>query len=312
MVIRRPSQSPPEAYAAPSVRLVRRSLRTPRCPDQPATTRSCLGRLGCRSQDPASPTSQRVARLDQLGDPVEQLTARLPVRRSPPPGRRSIPRTAATLRARRGKISIGHAVADPKAGKPIRLGEGPEHHDVRPSDRGTPDRAILRVGDELHVRLIENDHDVIRNRVDEVDHLLMLQRRARRVVRRTEHDRLGSRGDRPPHRIKIMNSAGTQRHRHRGRAGHRYRDRIRLEAAPRVDHLIAGLTGGLQQVVQHRHRAGAEGKLLGGHAEPTAQRVRSSQRWQYRGSGSSRGHRGGGGLNDARKRWVRVFVAATA
>ena len=82
---------------------------------------------------------------------------------------------------------------------------------------------------------------------------LMLQRRTCRVVRRTEHDRLRSRGNRPPHRIKIMNSARTQRHRHLSRACQRYRDRIGLEAAPRVDHLVASLTRGLQQVVEHRH-----------------------------------------------------------
>src|SRR5512132_446252 len=136
----------------------------------------------------------------------------------------------------------------------------------------------------------------------------MLKCGASRVVRRTEQDRPGSWSDRPPHRVKIMNSARTEWHRYRGRTSHWYCDRISLEAAPRVDHLITGLAGGLQQVVEHRHRAGAESELLCSDAKVTAD-FPSQLCVGNVGVTVHLGHYRGSGFDDARERGERVLVA---
>ena len=120
-----------------------------------------------------------------------------------------------------------------------------------------------------------------------VEHLVVPQRRPGRVVRRAEHDRLGGRGDRRPHRLEIVHRARAQRHRHRGRAGDLHRDRVGLEAAPGVDHLVAGLADGLQQVIEHRHRAGAEGQPVRDPRRAVRSARRSSRRWPCPDSGSS-------------------------
>jgi hypothetical protein len=135
----------------------------------------------------------------------------------------------------------------------------------------------------------------------------MLECRTGRVVRRTQHDRLCGRCNRSPHGIKIMNSAPTQRHRHLSCTCHRYRDRIRLKAAPCEDHFVASLTGGLKQVIEHRHRAGPKSELFAGHTKPDAQRI---GHLSIRDVGVAvhpayRSHRG---LNDTRKRREGIFV----
>src|SRR5215211_221955 len=137
----------------------------------------------------------------------------------------------------------------------------------------------------------------------------MLQRRARRVIRRTEQDRLGRRRNRPSHRIKIMNTAPAQWHRDRGCAGYCYRDRISLEAAPGVDHLIPRLAGSLQQVVKHSDRAGAESNLLSRHAKSPAERVCHLSVSKIGIAVHLRGNRRCSGLDDARKWGERVFIA---
>ena len=61
-----------------------------------------------------------------------------------------------------GEIRIGHAVSDPKAGEPVRLGEGAEHRNVWPFGDHVQAAQTFRVSDEFHIRLIERDQDVIR------------------------------------------------------------------------------------------------------------------------------------------------------
>src|SRR6186997_306535 len=136
----------------------------------------------------------------------------------------------------------------------------------------------------------------------------MLQCRASRVVRRTEQDRLGSWSHSSPHRIKIMNSARSEWHRYRGRTSDWDGDRISLEAAPRVDHLMPGFTGGLQQVIEHRYRAGAESELLCRHAKAGAD-FPSQLGVGNVGVTVHLGHCRGGGFQNAREWREGVLVA---
>ena len=118
-----------------------------------------------------------------------------------------------------GEFGPGDAVAHAQSGEAVRLGEGPQDHDV----------GVLAVhGDAVHgvagaheflVGLVDDHHDVGRNGVDEALRFLGRQDGPGGVVGRAQQDHPGPRGDRGGHGVQVMRarrpSAGSGRSRRR-------------------------------------------------------------------------------------------------
>ena len=209
---------------------------------------------------------------------------------------------------RRGDLRRRHAVADPEAGQPVGLGERPQHHHVGPLGDQVQPAYPLRIGDELDVRLVDHHQHVLGHRVQERHHVRVPQRRPGRVVRRAQQHHPGQGRDRRLHGREVVHRARTERHGHGRRAGDGHGDRVGLEAAPGVDHLVAGLAARLQQVVEHRHRPGAEGQPVRRHPEPLAQRRRHRDVAHVRVAVHLR-HRPRRRLQHAGQRGIGVLVA---
>ena len=86
---------------------------------------------------------------------------------------------------------------------------------------------------------------------------------AGRVVRVAHEDQPGAVGDRGEHRVEVVGVVG-QRHLHRGGAGGADLQRVDLEAAPAVQHLVADGGGDLDQLLAQADRPAADGDVLRG------------------------------------------------
>ena len=133
--------------------------------------------------------------------------------------------------------------------------------------------------------------------------------RAGRVVRGADEHEAGPLGDRGEHRLEVVAGVGVQRHLDRRRAGDGHHDRVGLERAPRVDDLVARVAGGLDDLAEHAHAAGAGGQVLDRHVQALGEGLAE-------GADGHVGvpvHLGRGVLHDlqhAGQRRVRVLVAA--
>ena len=148
-VIRRPSQSPPEAYGRTATPARAKAAAYASVREPPGSQRTnALSVRHLKAEIPQA-DGQGVARLDQIGDSDRAAATPPPAKRSPPPSGDDTPNGSDTARTA-AATSIGHAVADAKPGKPARLGEGPQHHDIGSSDHRVQTVQSPRVSDELH------------------------------------------------------------------------------------------------------------------------------------------------------------------
>lgn len=90
------------------------------------------------------------------------------------------------------------------------------------------------------------------------------------VVRVADEDHARSVGDGVGERVEVVGLVA-QGHAHRRRVGQVGEQRVGLERAPGVDDLGPGLGGGLQELLEHAHGAGADGHVVVGDAEPGGQ-----------------------------------------
>jgi hypothetical protein len=141
------------------------------------------------------------------------------------------------------------------------------HDDVRPVEQIQAAHRP-RSGHELDVRLVDHHHEVCGQPVEQRHHVVVRERGPGRVVGSAEQQHTRVRGHRSGESLQVVHRTGSEGHRTGRRAGELHRDRVRLEAPPGVDHLVAGFTQGVQQVVQHRHRPGAERDPLRAHVQP--------------------------------------------
>ena len=174
------------------------------------------------------------------------------------------PKGSAQARTAAATSSCATSVADPEAGQPVGLGEGPHHRDVGVlgGQRQAVDRVVL--ADELAVGLVDHDEHVVGHPPTNARSSASVTDGPGRVVRRTDDDDLGAVGDRLGHGVEVVPAVGVDRHLHRDRAGRGDRDRVGLEGAPGVDDLVAGVAERLEQVVEHGDRSGAGGQPLRG------------------------------------------------
>ena len=200
-----------------------------------------------------------------------------------------------------------HDVPDAEPGQPVGLGEGPHRDDVGAGavEVDGVDRVVD--ADELAVGLVDDDHHVGGDLVEERLELGLADGGPGRVVGRADDDDLGAVGDRSGHRVEVVPGVGAERDLHRRRAGDGHRDRVGLERAPGVDDLVAGLAERLEQVVQHRDGAGPGRQVRGRDVELLGQGG-VERRTAHVGVAVHRGGCGGGRLEHARERRVRVLV----
>ena len=110
--------------------------------------------------------------------------------------------------------------ADPQAGEPVHLREGPQRADVRARADVLGDGVgMVRPGGELPVGLVDDDEHVLGHGVEERRELLAPDRRAGRVVRRADPDEPRARRDRRPQGVEVDGAVGAQRREHRRGAG---------------------------------------------------------------------------------------------
>ena len=161
-----------------------------------------------------------------------------------------------------------HRVANPQPGKPVCLGESPEHDEIGivaeewdPFDGQT-------FGGKLDVGLVEQHQHGGRHHRHEMPELLVGDDRACRIVRATNDDDARALRDRRCHGGKVMAEVWGAWYRDTRCSGDRHQPGIRLEAPPAVDHLVAGSRRGTDELSEHRHRAGADMHLVGCHTVP--------------------------------------------
>ena len=124
--------------------------------------------------------------------------------------------------------------------------------------------------DVLDVGLVERDQDVGRHRLDEAGQRVGVDDGAGRVVRIADEDQPGAVGDRGQHRVEVVGVVG-QRHLDGGGARGAGLQRVDLEAAPAVDHLVADRRGDLDELLAQAHRPAADRDVLGGEVDVLGQ-----------------------------------------
>ena len=151
-------------------------------------------------------------------------------------------------------------------GQAVGLGEGAQDRHVRPVAVEVQAVGHRLVADVLPVGLVEHDQAVGRHLVEEGLELGRAHHGAGRVVRVADEDQPGARGDRGRHRGQVVGLVA-ERDPDRVRGGQVAQDRVRLEGAPRVHHLGAGLTDRLEELLGHSDRTAPDRDVLRRDAE---------------------------------------------
>ena len=172
---------------------------------------------------------------------------------------------------------LGHRLvaddeADAQAGQPVGLGEGAQHGHVGAVTVEVDAVGDAGIADVLAVGLVEDDQAVAGNPVEEIDELRLADHGAGRVVGVAHQDEPGARGDRRGHGRQVVRLIA-QRHPDRRRAGQVRERRVRLERAPGVEDLVAGVADGLDELLEYPHRAAADRDVAGRHGEPLGERA---------------------------------------
>ena len=117
-----------------------------------------------------------------------------------------------------------------------------------------------------------------RHPVEERHQLVLGHHLAGGVVRVADEDHARAIGDRRQHGLEVVALVRQQRHLDAGRTGDLRPDRVGLEAAPGVQHLVARPGGRRDDLAAHRDAARAERDRLRRHVEPLRDRVDQSAR----------------------------------
>ena len=214
---------------------------------------------------------------------------------------------AQRIAQRIGDRLVRDGVAHPQPREAVRLRERPEDADARPVAVEGDAVGHVRVTDELAVRLVDDHQHLRRHCVEEPLEPVARDRRAGRVVRRAHQDQPGAVGDRGEHRVEVVLLGRGQRHLDAGRAGDLGDDRVCLERPPRVDHLVARTNRGLDDLLGHPNRPGADGNVACRDVEAVRDRVHQVGREHVRVAVRPRAGVGDLGQH-ARQRRVRVLV----
>ena len=166
----------------------------------------------------------------------------------------------------------------------------------------------VRVADELQVGLVDEDENVRGHSREERRKLVVMDDRTGRVVRRADENRTRPIGDPLRHGVEVEPGIRGQWHLDPGGAGHLCGDRVRLERAPGVDHLVAGLADRVQQVVEEGDRAGADGQVARRNPQPLGELRHQSSGGQV-GVAVDRLRRSTNGVDQLGRRRERVLVA---
>ena len=196
--------------------------------------------------------------------------------------------------------------AHAQARQAVGLGEGAQHGHVGAVAIQVDAVGDIGVADVLAVGLVQDDQAVGRRLVEEFGQLALADDGAGGVVRVADQDEPGLRGDRGGHRGQVV-SLVPERHAHRGGAREVGQRRVSLERAPGVDDLRPGVADGPHQLLQHAHRAAADGDMPDRNGEPLGdrlgQRARAAVRVAVDAAAGLRDH-----LHDGRQRPVRRLV----
>ncbi|PFX04592.1 hypothetical protein CJ468_05365 [Nocardia farcinica] len=179
------------------------------------------------------------------------------------------------LHQRGDHLGVAHRVTDAQPGQAVCLRERAQDNHIRSVAADLhPVRTILRGQPHvLVVGLVEHHEHVRGHGVEEALERRPAVRGAGGVVGVADEDQPGVLGDRRGQRVQVVRVVRGQRHLHGGGVAHLRDDRVRLERAPREQHLVPRRRAGdLHQFLAQRHAAAADRDVLDPHPEELGQR----------------------------------------
>ena len=188
------------------------------------------------------------------------------------------------LADRLGDRVVADQEADAQARQAVGLGEGAQDGHVGAVAVEVDAVGDVGVADVLAVGLVEDDQAVAGTWSRKSISSALADDGAGGVVRVADQDEPGLRGDRGGHRRQVVGLV-PERYADRGGAREVGQRRVSLERAPGVQELRPGVADGLHELLQHAHRAAADGDVADGNGEPLGDAPRSARRRRCPGSG---------------------------